>query len=58
MNSGYWIVVYILIRGNTRALEGMEQGEIEYFGTEAAEDAVGEAVVDGDAVREEEEDTL
>ena len=34
----------------------MEQGEIEYLGTEAAEDAVGEAVVD--AVREEEEETL
>ena len=32
----------------------MEQGEIEYLGTEAAEDAVGEAVVEG----EEEEETL
>ena len=38
--------------------EGMEQGEIEYLGTEAAEDAVGEAVVEGDAVGEEEEETL
>ena len=38
--------------------EGMEQGEIEYLGTEAAEDAVGEAVMDGDAVRDEEEETL
>ena len=36
----------------------MEQGEIEYLGTEAAEVAVGEAVVDGEAVREEEEETL
>ena len=38
--------------------EGMEQGEIEYLGTEAAEVAVGEAVVDGEDVREEEEETL
>ena len=38
--------------------EGMEQGEIEYLGTEAAEVAVGEAVVEGDAVGEEEEETL
>ena len=38
--------------------EGMDQGEIEYLGTEVARDAVGEAVVDGDAVREEEEETL
>ena len=36
----------------------MEQGEIEYLGTEAAEDVVGEAVVEGDAVGEEEEETL
>ena len=38
--------------------EGVELGEIEYLGTEAAEVAVGEAVVDGEAVREEEEETL
>ena len=38
--------------------EGMEQGEIEYLGTEATEVAVGEAVVDGEAVREEEKETL
>ena len=36
----------------------MEQGEIEYLGTEAAEVLIGEAVVDGEAVREEEEETL
>ena len=38
--------------------EGVEQGEIEYLATEAAEDAVGEALVDGDAVREEEEENF
>ena len=36
----------------------MEQGDIEYLGAEAAEVTVGEAVVDGEAVREVEEETL